>query len=69
MPEQHAGQPDGTCSCSAPGWLARLSCGCLSWSHGQPRIGGYIMCGTSLAHQASYKILETREGRPGAEAS
>jgi hypothetical protein len=63
-PEKHEGQPDGTCSCSTAGFLARLSCGCWSWYHGSPRIGGYVGCGASLAHQASYKVLEVKEGRP-----
>lgn len=58
---RHEGQPGG-CSCGTPGWQALLSCGCWSWYHGQPRVGGYITCGMKLAHQASYKIIEIREG-------
>jgi DNA (cytosine-5)-methyltransferase 1 len=59
----HAGRPDGTCTCGTAGYLARLSCGCESWSHGEPPVGGYISCGTLLAHQTSYRVLSVRPGK------
>lgn len=63
--QAHEGTPDGACTCDTEGFLARLSCGCESWTHGEPRVGGYISCGVSLAHQSSYKVLSVRPGRPG----
>jgi hypothetical protein len=61
----HAGTPEGTCTCGAEGFTARLSCGHESWSHGEPAVGGYITCGAALACQSSYKVLSVRPGRPG----
>lgn len=60
----HSGLPDGTCTCGADGYTATLACGCESWSHGEPKVGGYVTCGTSLAHQSSYKVLAVRPGKP-----
>lgn len=60
----HSGLPDGTCTCGAEGYTATLECGCESWSHGEPRVGGYVSCGVLLAHQTSYKVLAVRPGKP-----
>lgn len=60
----HMPLPDGACTCGAAGWLALLTCGCWSWAHGRPPVGGYVTCGASLAHQTSYRVLEVREGPP-----
>src|SRR5579872_4150659 len=64
MSEQHRRAPDGGCTCNAEGFTARLSCGCETWAHGEPKPGGYITCGETLAHQSSYKVLSARPGRP-----
>lgn len=61
-PLRHAGRSDGTCTCGAAGYWSRLDCGCESWSHGSPPVGGYISCGASLAHQTSYRVLAVRQG-------
>jgi hypothetical protein len=70
MTPSHCGTSDGACTCDAEGFLAVLSCGCESWSHGDPPVGGYITCGGtgpgSGAHQSSYKVISVRPGRPGA---
>lgn len=63
---RHQGTPDGACTCDHEGFLARLSCGDESWSHGAPPVGGYVTCGVpGFAHQSSYKVLSVRPGRPG----